>query len=173
VGGDTVTYLAAGTCVIDANQAGDSNYLAATQVSQTVTVDAAPVFTLDAPPLIATAGQAYQYQFTATGAPAPTYRLHGAPSWLHINPSTGLVTGTPPKTVTPFAYSVTASNSLGTATAGPFIVAAVEQADMAITLTCPNSVKVGQPVTCTVKLTNKGPGLAIGVQTAVTLPSDL
>jgi len=52
-------------------------------------------------------------------------------------------------------------------------VVAIAQADMAITLTCPRSVRVGHSVTCTVTLTNKGPGYAVGVQTAVTLPSDL
>jgi len=36
--GSTVNYLAPGTCVIDANQAGGGNYQAAPQVSQTVTV---------------------------------------------------------------------------------------------------------------------------------------
>jgi len=36
--GSTVNYLAPGSCVIDANQAGGGNYQAAPQVSQTVTV---------------------------------------------------------------------------------------------------------------------------------------
>ncbi len=39
--GSTVSYLAAGTCVIDANQAGGNGYAAAPQVQQTVTVTAA------------------------------------------------------------------------------------------------------------------------------------
>jgi hypothetical protein len=38
ISGDTVSYLHAGSCVIDANQAGDADYLAATQVHQTITV---------------------------------------------------------------------------------------------------------------------------------------
>jgi hypothetical protein len=38
ISGDTVSYLHAGSCVIDANQAGDANYLAAAQVHQTITV---------------------------------------------------------------------------------------------------------------------------------------
>jgi len=38
VSGTTVSYLAAGTCVIDANQAGGGGYQDAPQVSQTVTV---------------------------------------------------------------------------------------------------------------------------------------
>jgi hypothetical protein len=38
VSGSTVSYLAAGSCVIDANQAGNANYLAAAQVQHTITV---------------------------------------------------------------------------------------------------------------------------------------
>jgi len=36
--GTTVSYLAAGSCVIDANQAGNANYQAAPQVPRTITV---------------------------------------------------------------------------------------------------------------------------------------
>jgi hypothetical protein len=36
--GSTVSYLKAGTCVIDANQAGNTKYLAAPQVQATITV---------------------------------------------------------------------------------------------------------------------------------------
>lgn len=39
----TVAYGAVGTCVIDANQAGNATYAAATQVQQSVTVNPAPV----------------------------------------------------------------------------------------------------------------------------------
>jgi hypothetical protein len=38
VSGTTVTYTAAGRCVIDANQAGDGSYAAAPQVQQTIVV---------------------------------------------------------------------------------------------------------------------------------------
>jgi len=38
VSGTTLTIVAAGSCTINANQAGNSNYAAATQVSQTITV---------------------------------------------------------------------------------------------------------------------------------------
>jgi hypothetical protein len=40
--GTTVNYLAAGTCVIDANQAAGNGYAAAPQVQQTITVTAGP-----------------------------------------------------------------------------------------------------------------------------------
>ncbi|MGA7521133.1 MAG: right-handed parallel beta-helix repeat-containing protein [Acidobacteriaceae bacterium] len=52
VSGTTATFIAAGTCTIDANQAGDSTYAAAPQVAQSFTVSAAapPSFTLSSSP---------------------------------------------------------------------------------------------------------------------------
>ena len=52
VSGATVTYTAAGQCVIDANQAGNGTYAAAPQVQQTITVNGIPQsisFTAPAP----------------------------------------------------------------------------------------------------------------------------
>jgi len=45
VSGATTAFFASGTCTIDANQAGNSNYSAAPQVQQSFTVNAAPTFT--------------------------------------------------------------------------------------------------------------------------------
>ena len=45
ISGATVTFNQAGTCVIDANQAGDASYQAAQQAQQTVTVNSAPLLT--------------------------------------------------------------------------------------------------------------------------------
>jgi hypothetical protein len=42
VSGATVTYIAAGQCVIDANQAGNGTYAAALEVQQTITVNPKP-----------------------------------------------------------------------------------------------------------------------------------
>jgi hypothetical protein len=119
-----VKYAAAGSCVIDANQAGNANYTAARPVTTTITVSQAPAFVQDSPPLTAAAGQAYDYTFQASGTPAPTYALaSGAPSWLSVNATTGEVTGTGwPAGTTSFSYQVTATNPAGTATAGPFTV---------------------------------------------------
>jgi hypothetical protein len=40
VGGSTVTGVIAGSCIIAANQAGDTNYAAAASVKQTLTIGA-------------------------------------------------------------------------------------------------------------------------------------
>ncbi|MGO9196800.1 MAG: putative Ig domain-containing protein [Acidimicrobiales bacterium] len=82
-----------------------------------------PYFYADSPPLDAGAKQVYYYQFGAYGVPTPTYKLgSGSPSWLGIDKTTGQVLGTLPSGVTTFSYSVVASNSTGSTTAGPFTV---------------------------------------------------
>jgi hypothetical protein len=79
------------------------------------------VFSAASPPLTAETGTPYSYQFEATGEPAPALALSGAPSWLSVD-QLGNVTGTPPDGITTFVFSVTAENTLGTTTAGPFTV---------------------------------------------------
>ena len=49
VSGSTVTYAAAGSCVIDANQAGNAKYTAAPQVQRTITVNGLPSIAFTAP----------------------------------------------------------------------------------------------------------------------------
>jgi uncharacterized repeat protein (TIGR01451 family) len=172
-----VTYAAAGSCVIDANQAGNADYTAAPQVTGTITVNQAPAFVLASPPLTATAGQKYDYTFTASGTPAPTYALaSGAPSWLSVNAATGEVTGTPPSGTTSFSYTVTATNVAGTATAGPFTVTVTKpspDADISAALSCPASLTVGGTGTCTLTVANAGPATASKVIAAIALPAAL
>ena len=94
--GTTLDYTQAGTCVIDANQAGNAGYAAAPTLMAGITVEQMPAFTVDTPPATARAGQAYTYTFAASGVPTPTYALApGAPAWLSIDPTTGALSGTP------------------------------------------------------------------------------
>ena len=173
----TVNYAAAGSCVIDANQAGNANYAAAPTVQQTITVYQAPAFVMDSPPLTAVAGQAYDYTFEASGTPAPSYALaSGAPSWLSVNASTGEVTGTPPSGTTSFSYTVTATNAAGSATAGPFTVTVTKastNADISAALSCPAAMTVGGTGTCTLTVANAGPATASKVVAGILLPSAL
>lgn len=82
----------------------------------------APVFYLDSPPDIVAAKGTYAYPFIALGVPEPTFSLGaGSPAWLSVN-ATGAVKGTLPSGVKTFTYSVVATNSSGSATAGPFTV---------------------------------------------------
>ena len=175
--GSTVNYTAAGSCVIDANQAGNAGYSPAPQATGTITVNEAPAFVIDSPPTTATAGQLYDYTFTASGTPAPTYALSpGAPSWLSVNTSTSEVSGTPPVGTTTFSYSVTATNPVGTATAGPFTITVTNSAasaDLSAALSCPASLTVGGTGTCTLTVANNGPAAASKVIAALALPAAL
>jgi len=96
-------------------------------VSPTFVPGIAPAWRADSPPLNGHAGF-YLSHFRASGRPAPTYALSGAPPWLHIG-ANGFVVGKAPKGTTRFSYSVSASNGVGIhpftnsdITAGPFTV---------------------------------------------------
>jgi hypothetical protein len=90
----------------------------------TVTLEQSPFFTGNTPPLIAGVAAPYNYSFFAQALPdAATYAIIGAPSWLSINPTTGETYGTEPDNGEgSFSYSVSATNSLGTATTATFHV---------------------------------------------------
>jgi Putative Ig domain/Galactose oxidase, central domain len=67
------------------------------------------------------AGQPGSFTVTATGTPAPTFSLSGAPSWLEINPTTGDLSGTPPVgTEGKISFTVLASNGVGSAVSQAF-----------------------------------------------------
>jgi len=172
--GTTLDYAQAGTCVIDANQAGNASYAAAPTLMASITVEQMPAFTVDAPPTTAKAGQAYTYTFAASGVPTPTYALApGAPAWLSIDPTTGALSGTPPTGTASFTYSVVAANDAGKATAGPFAVSVAtnsHEADISAVLSCPATVPVGTVATCTLTVANAGPATARFVRAALELP---
>lgn len=180
-----ITQNTAGTLNLTIRYGGDLNYLpsfttttvAVGQTSGGGGGSSAPSWTADTPPLTATANTPYGYQFVATGTPAPTYALTTTSTWLSINAATGQVSGiVPPGATGTFSYSVTASNSSGTITAGPItvsIVPASSDATLVTTLSCPRSIVAGDAGACTVSLTNSGPGTAAGTGLNVELPSGL
>jgi Putative Ig domain len=63
-----------------------------------------------------TAGVAGSFRVKTSGSPAPTYSLVGAPSWLHLNATTGVLSGTPPKNFSgvaqTFSFTINASNGI-------------------------------------------------------------
>ena len=80
ISGATVTFVAVGTCVIDANQAGNANYEAATQVQQSFAVLGTQVITFTStPPASAVVGGTYPV--TAGGGAS------GNPVTFSIDPS--------------------------------------------------------------------------------------
>jgi uncharacterized repeat protein (TIGR01451 family) len=86
------------------------------------------------------------------------------------------VNGTPPAGTTSFTYSVTAANTAGTATAGPYIVTiapTTSKADVSAALTCPATMTIGRTGTCTLTVANNGPAAASKLTAGILLPPAL
>ncbi len=84
VSGSTVSYTAAGSCIIDANQAGDAAYAAAPRAQQTITVTSvqkrAQSITFTEPPREGTVGGSVTLSATASS---------GLPVVLSVDPGSG------------------------------------------------------------------------------------
>jgi len=138
----------------------------------------APQWTADTPSLSSHVGASYSYTFAASGTPAPTYALVDAPSWLSINASTGVVSGAVPSgTHGGFSYSVAASNTVGTITAGPFAVnvgnGGYHHSNLRTSLSCPAAVSLNGQGTCTLYVTDNSWGHDGGVTATIYLPWEL
>ena len=63
---------------------------------------------------VASAAGSVSFPVTATGFPAPSFSLSGAPSWLSIDPTTGVLSGAiPARTAGRFTFAIIAANGLG------------------------------------------------------------
>jgi predicted outer membrane repeat protein len=96
----TVSFVGQGTCVIDANQAGNTHYDAALQAQQTFTVGPAPLAITSADDAAASVGTPFAFTVTTSGAPVPTIRTRGLPKALvctDYGNGTALISGTPSK----------------------------------------------------------------------------
>jgi hypothetical protein len=83
IAGSTVSFTAAGTCVVNANQAGDASYLAAPQVQQSFTVakgSQTVSFTSTAPVAAAVAGATYTVAGTSTSGLAVAFTIDASAS---------------------------------------------------------------------------------------------
>lgn len=117
-----VTVLTAGDCIIAANQAGDANYSAAPQVTQTITVAAwtGPVTAPGAPTgVTATAGNVANtvtVNIGATnsgGSPVTGYTVTSDTGSITATGTASPITVTCPSTCMGYAFSVIATNSAG------------------------------------------------------------
>ena len=99
VSGTAVDLTGTGTCVVDANQAGNSQYEAAAQASQSFAITpAGPGFT-SADHASATVATPFTFNVTTQGTPAPKIKEKGKlPKGVKFNKSTDQLTGTPTST---------------------------------------------------------------------------
>jgi hypothetical protein len=81
VSGSTVTYTAAGTCVVDANQAGNGSYADAPQVQRTIAVTVIPQSISFTAPASGTVGDSAGLSATGGGS--------GNPVVFSVDPSSG------------------------------------------------------------------------------------
>lgn len=170
--------LSAGTYSITATYGGSTtNGFAGSAGNGSANVGIAPHFKSASPSTSANNGDSYSYNFNATGDPSPAYSLSGAPGWLSINSSTGVVSGHVPNGINSFTYSVLATNNVGSATAGPFTVSVSHghpgHGNLATSLNCTDKVHSGARGTCTLKVTNTGYDSARGVVGQISLPQQL
>ena len=85
--GGVVSFTAVGTCVVDANQAGNANWNAAPQVQQSITVNKGNQtisFTSTNPSPVTVGGATYTPTATATSGLAVTITLDGNEHRLHV-----------------------------------------------------------------------------------------
>ena len=158
VSGTTLTFVTAGTCTINANQAGDSSYLAAPQVSRSFAVSAivpgAPTT------IVATAGDTQAsvafgapvntggtaiIGYTVTVNPADVAPVIGAASPVVVN---GLTNGQP------YTFTVTANNVAGTGAASVASNSITPAASQTITFAAPGAQNFGTAPTLTASATS-------------------
>jgi hypothetical protein len=170
--------LAAGPYNLVAGFDGATGFVGSVSANYPVTVTAvgsAPQWTADNPPLSATSGHEYSYDFQASGG--ASYSLgSGSAGWLSINTSNGDVYGTVPSGIHSFGYQVIASNSEGTIDTQWFTVSVNSgrhYSDLSTRLACPTWVTTGQHGVCTLYVTNDGWQQSNNVDAQVALPSQL
>ncbi|WP_052417289.1 fibronectin type III domain-containing protein [Cellvibrio mixtus] len=148
-----LTFISAGSCTINANQSGDSSFLAAPQVSQTFTVAAV----VPAAPTIGTAvagdtqasvaftppantGGTAITGYTVITSPADVGPVNGASSPIVVS---GLTNGQP------YTFTVTADNSVGTGPASGASNPVTPAATQTITFANPGPQNFGTTPTFT------------------------
>lgn len=103
-----------------------------------------PKFRFVNPPLNATVGVPYYYHFSATNK--PTFGAKMLPPGLTINPTTGVLSGTP-TAAGAYDFTVTATNAAGSVSVGPFhmVVSVPNQAPVFTAASPPLTATVGVP----------------------------
>ncbi|MFZ3219640.1 MAG: autotransporter domain-containing protein [Rhodoferax sp.] len=150
--GGTLTFVTAGSCTINADQAGNTAYLAATTVAQTFTVNAIAPSAPSSPVGTAGDGQvsvAFTAPLSSGGTTITNYTVTASPGGATGSGAasplvvTGLTNGTA------YTFTVTATNSAGTGPASIASVAVTPKAAQTITFNPPGGQNFGTTPTLT------------------------
>jgi hypothetical protein len=115
-GTPTTAGTASGLTVTATNSLGTSQ-----SAAFSLTIESVP--TISGTPPNGTVGVAYNFMFTSTGVPAPTFSLLGSlPTGLSFDTTTGTISGTPTTAETASGLVVSASNSAGSADTPSFSI---------------------------------------------------
>jgi hypothetical protein len=107
--------------------------------------DVAPHITSAASTTVAQSAGTVHFVATADGAPDSQFSLSGAPAWLAIDPSTGVLSGTiPPRTAGAFGLTITADNGVAPAATQAFTLTVTDPA-LALTPPKPLQAVTGLP----------------------------
>lgn len=156
ISGNMVTTVATGTATITASQAGDANYNAATNVTQTLTVNPVAPVIISTPPLAATAVQGRSFLFgpiTINNTPA-TFSATGLPAGLTVNPTLGTISGSPTSIPTPNPATIVLTATNVTGSDSRTITLTVQAPPPVITSAASTSGRVGTAFTFNVTASN-------------------
>lgn len=160
--GSTVTGVVAGTCTIAANQAGNTNYNAATQVTLNIAVGLNPqTINFGAAPIVAYGGTG-TVTATATSGLAVTYGT-STPGVCSVNSSSGLVNGLAAGTNNCTITADQAGNGTYAAASQATQIISINKASQSISFGAAPAVTVGGMGTTTATATS---GLAVTYSTS-------
>lgn len=167
--GGALTFVSAGTCTINADQAGDSSYLAAPQVSRSFTVNAV----VPGAPAIGTATvqstTSVSVSFTAPvsngGSSITGYTVTSNPGGLTATGSSSPITVTGLTAGQTYTFTVTATNGTGTSSSSAATSAVSLPAPQTITFANPGTQVFGSSPTLTATASS---GLAVEFTSATT-----
>jgi hypothetical protein len=162
--GSVVSFTGAGSCIIDANQAGDANYLAAAQMQQLIAIGkTTSTVTLQSSLDPATFGQSVMFTATVAGlAPTGTVTFMLGSSTLCANVALVGNAATCTTTALPTAHnaiSAVYSGDLNNAPSLPttYIQTVNPKSTTVSLVAAPDPVVIGQPVTLTATVAGDPP----------------
>jgi len=155
--GGALTFVTAGTCTVNADQAGDASYAVATTVSQSFSVNAVVP---GAPGIgTATAGDtqasvAFTAPASSGGATITGYTVIASPGGFTGSGASSPIVVTGLANGTAYTFTVTATNSAGTGAASTASTAVTPKASQTITFSNPGAQNFGTTPTLTATATS-------------------
>ena len=165
VSGTTATFIATGTCTIQATQPGNSTYAAATPVSQSFTVNAAKptISAFTANPTAISSGSSSTLSWTTSGATSIAITPGSFTSTL----ASGSTSVSPTATTT---YTLTATNASGSTTATATVTVSTGGTLRITTTTCPGGTQGTAYAGCTISANGGTPPYTFSTDTSGNFP---